>query len=181
MKFYPPLLICIFLLYSSCNQEEPKSYFPFTQFLDNELKQIDSLPVAILKYSSTNDKEDTSIVDKKDFRKITTALLAIDLQNENISEAYKEQVLEDTDIKNISISYTTEKKQNPIKLLQLNIQSGTSSVKSFYVERTDNINDIIILRKILWSTEKSVTIASIYYKDKNIQEQLTEKYIWSIQ
>lgn len=181
MKAYFFLLTLFFIAHSSCRQEEPKSYFPFKQYLENELKQIDSLPIAIFKFSSTKEKSDTTIIDKQAFRKIATGLLAIDLQNEETSKTYKELVLEDTDIDNIAISYTTEKKENPIKQLQLNIRPGTTTLKNFYVERLDKINDIAITRKILWSTNQSVTITSIYYKDNQILDQLTEKFSWTIQ
>lgn len=181
MKVYIFLLLLFSLIFSSCQQEEPKSYFPFKQYLENELKQIDSLPVAIFKYSLSDEKTDTSIIEKQAFRKIATALLDIDLQHEDVSKTYKELVLEDTDIDNITISYTTEKNENPIKQLQLNIKTGSTALKNFYVERIDKINDITITRKILWTIQKSVTITSLYYKDNKMQEQLTEKYSWSIQ
>jgi hypothetical protein len=145
------------------------------------LNQLDSLPIAIFKYTNRNNQTDTSIIEKKQFRDLAVSLLNIDLLESNTANAYKELVLEDTDIDNIAISYTTDEDQYPIKQLQLNIRPGTSLVKNVYVERIDQANEITILRKILWSTQKGVTVTSIYYKDKIAQEQLTEKYSWSIQ
>lgn len=181
MKVHLFLFIAFSIFYSSCQHEAPKTYFPFKQYLENELNQIDSLPIAIFKFSTTKNKVDTVIIDKKAFRAIATALLVVDLQNVEISKDYKELVLEDTDIDNIAINYTTEKKEKPIKQLQLNIRPGTTTVKNFYIERIDNVNDITIIRKILWSTKQNLSITSVYYKDNNMQEQLTEKYSWSIQ
>jgi hypothetical protein len=171
----------LFLLFTSCNNQEEKEYFPFKSFLENELNQIDSLPIAIFKYTNRNNQTDTSIIEKKQFRDLAVSLLNIDLLESNTANAYKELVLEDTDIDNIAISYSTDEDQYPIKQLQLNIRPGTSLVKNVYVERIDQANEITILRKILWSTKKGVTVTSIYYKDKIAQEQLTEKYSWSIQ
>lgn len=175
------LLLLLITLFTACQTEKEKEYFPFQSFLQQELKQIDSLPVAIFKYSKRNDQTDTSIVEKKQFREITNALLNIDLLNKDNLEAYTELVLEDTDIENVNISYTTDNKKLPIKQLQLNIKSGTAQVKNFYVERIDQINDLTILRKILWTSQKGIIITSLYYKDNKVKEQLTEKYSWSIQ
>jgi hypothetical protein len=168
-------------LFFACNVDEEKNYFPFTSFLEKELKDIDSLPVAIFKYSERNNQLDTTLIDKDAFRKITTALLQLDLGESTITKNYTELVLEDTDIENIAISYSTEKKELPIKQLQLNIRSGTTLVKNFYVIRVDQLNDITIQRKILWTTGRGVTITSLYYKDNIVKDQLTEKYSWSIQ
>jgi hypothetical protein len=171
----------LFVFFASCNNQEEKEYFPFKLFLENELNQIDSLPIAIFKYTNRNNEIDTNIVEKKQFRDLAVSLLNIDLLETKTANAYKELVLEDTDIDNISISYSTEIDQYPIKKLQLNVKPGTSMVKNVYVERIDQVNEIMILRKILWSTKKGVTVTSIYYKDKIAKEQLTEKYSWSIQ
>lgn len=171
----------LFVLFASCKTQEEKEYFPFKSFLQNELNQIDSLPIAIFKYTNRNNQTDTSIIEKKQFRDLVVSLLNIDLLESNTANAYKELVLEDTDINNIAISYTTDEDQYPIKQLQLNIRPETSLVKNVYAERIDQANEITILRKILWSTKKGVTVTSIYYKDKIAQEQLTEKYSWSIQ
>jgi hypothetical protein len=174
-------LLLLLTLLAACETEKEKEYFPFQTFLQQELNQIDSLPVAVFKYSKRNDKTDTVIIEKKQFREITSALLNINLLNKDNLDAYTELVLEDTDIDNINISYTTDNKTLPIKQLQLNIKPGTSLVKNFYVERMDQINDLKILRKILWTSQKGVTITSLYYQDNKLKEQLTEKYSWSIQ
>jgi hypothetical protein len=169
------------VLFASCNNQEEKEYFPIKSFIQNELNQIDSLPLAIFKYTNRNNQPDTSIIEKKEFRDISMSLLNIDLLEEKTANDYKELVLEDTDIDNIAITYTTDKKQYLIKQIQINIKTGTSLVKNIYIERIDESNGITILRKILWNLKKGVTITSIYYKDKIAREQMTEKYSWSIE
>jgi hypothetical protein len=169
------------VLFASCNNQEEKEFFPIKSFLQNELNQIDSLPLAIFKYTNRNNQTDTSIIEKKEFREISMSLLNIDLLEEKTANDYKELVLEDTDIDNIAITYTTDKKQYPIKQIQINIKTGTNLVKNIYIERIDESNGITILRKILWNLKKGVTITSIYYKDKIAREQMTEKYSWSIE
>lgn len=157
------------------------SYFPLQSFLETELKIIDSLPVAIFKYHTANGKTDTTIIEKKEFGEIARGLLFIDLQNEKINTHYKELVLEDTDIKNISINYTTQNEALPIKNIQINTTTGTTQVRSIYVERTDAIDETIILRKMLWNTGKGMLINSSYYKNKQLLNNITEKFSWSIE
>ena len=181
MKSYVFLFISFGLAAVGCNSVPPKSYFPFSSFLETELKNIDSLPVAIFKYHTANGKTDTTIIEKKEFREITRGLLFIDLQNEKINTHYKELVLEDTDIKNISINYTTQNEALPIKSIQINTTTGTTQVRSIYVERTDAIDETIIIRKMLWNTGKGMLINSSYYKNKQLLNNITEKFSWSIE
>jgi len=181
MKVYLNLVFFALYLLNACNTEQPKEFFPFKPFFTNELNEIDSLPIAVFKYQTRNGKTDTSIIEKKQFREIATSLFELDLQEKKTIDAYKEIVLEDTDIENIAIHYTTENQDYPIKQLQLNIKTGTSIVKNFYAERLDAIDGIRIVRKILWSSKKGVSITSIYYKNNEIQDTVTEKYSWSIE
>ena len=164
-----------------CSSAPPKNYFPFHSFLETELKNIDSLPIAIFKYHTANGKTDSTIIEKKEFGKIAKGLLFIDLQDEKINKHYKELVLEDTDIKNISINYTTQNEALPIKSIQINTTTGTTEVRSIYVERTDSIDETIIIRKILWKSGKGMLINSAYYKNKQLVKNITEKFSWSIE
>lgn len=181
MKSYVFLFISFGLAAVGCNSAPPKSYFPFSSFLETELKNIDSLPVAIFKYHTSNGKTDTIIIEKKEFGKIARGLLFIDLQNEKVSTHYKELVLKDTDIQNISINYTSQNEAFPIKSIQINSTTGTTQVRNFYVERTDAFDETTVIRKILWTTSKGMLINSAYYKNKQLLNKITEKYSWSIE
>jgi hypothetical protein len=180
MKLFAFLLVGTTLFLFGCNTEKPKTYFPFQTFLEQELHLIDSLPVAIFKYQTKAEKTDTSIIEKAQFKEIAKGLLFLDLQEKETYKNYQELVLEDTDIKNISISYTTENETLPIKKLQLNIRTGTSAVRNFYVERTDLVDGITISRKILWNAGKGMVVNSIYFKNNKVQYTSSEKFSWSI-
>ena len=181
MKLSLFLFISLVIGSVGCSSAPPKNYFPFQSFLETELKNIDSLPIAIFKYHTANGKTDSTIIEKKEFGKIAKGLLFIDLQNENINKHYKELVLEDTDIKNISINYTTQNEAFPIKSIQINTTTGTTQVRSIYVERTETIDETLIIRKILWKSGKGVLINSSYYKNKQLLNNITEKFSWSIE
>lgn len=181
MKLFAFLLVGATLFLNGCNTEKTKTYFPFQAFLEQELHLIDSLPVAIFKYQTKAEITDTSIIEKAKFKEIAKGLLFLDLQEKETYKNYQELVLEDTDIQNISISYTTENETLPIKKLLLNIRTGTSVVRNFYVERIDLVDGITISRKILWNAGKGMVVNSIYLKNNKVQYTSSERFSWSIE
>lgn len=180
-KFLIGLHIVPFL-FLSCNQENIKKqqYFPVYSFLTQQLNQLDSIPIAILKFHNENNNNDTSIVDKKVFRKMVNELLLSTLNNDESMNNYKEEVLEDTQLNDIAITYTTENASNPINKIELHISPTTTLLKSLYVERFEKKEGTQIRRKILWTTGKQLLVASTYYSNNNQLKNIIERFNWEL-
>jgi hypothetical protein len=165
----------------ACNQSsEEKNHFPIHAFLEEELAQIDSLPIAIILTRETIGKADTAVVDKKEFRTLSMQLIGIDFQEKKYKNNYKELVLEDVALGNISIGYTTEEPDLPIRKIELNIDAGTNKIKSIFAERQDKQGEQLLIRKILWTADTELMVNTSVYKEGQLLNNLTERYNWAI-
>lgn len=171
------IYVLLSLFFIACNQSsEEKNHFPIHAFLDEELAQIDSLPIAIILTRETIGKTDTVVVDKKEFRPLAMELIGIDLQEKK----YQELVLEDLQLGNISISYTTEEPNLPIRKIELNIDASTNKIKSIFAERQDKEGEQLLIRKILWTTATELMVNTSVYNEGQLLNNLTERYNWAI-
>jgi len=171
------IYVLLSLFFIACNQSsEEKNHFPIHAFLDEELAQIDSLPIAIILTRETIGKTDTVVVDKKEFRPLAMELIGIDLQEKK----YQELVLEDLQLGNISISYTTEEPNLPIRKIELNINASTNKIKSIFAERQDKEGEQLLIRKILWTTATELMVNTSVYNEGQLLNNLTERYNWAI-
>ena len=171
------IFVLLLLFFIACNQSsEEKNHFPIHAFLDEELAQIDSLPIAIILTRETIGKTDTVVVDKKEFRPLAMELIGIDLQEKK----YQELVLEDLQLGNISISYTTEEPNLPIRKIELNINASTNKIKSIFAERQDKEGEQLLIRKILWTTATELMVNTSVYNEGQLLNNLTERYNWAI-
>ena len=94
----------LYLFFIACNQSsEEKNHFPIHAFLEEELAQIDSLPIAIILTREKIGKADTAVVDKKEFRTLAMQLIGIDFQEKKHKNNYEELVLEDVALGNNSV------------------------------------------------------------------------------
>lgn len=169
------------LFFIACNQSsEEKNHFPINAFLEEELAQIDSLPIAIIFTRETIGKAETAVVDKKEFRTLAMQLIGIDFQDKKHKNNYKELVLEDIALGNISIGYTTEEPDLPIRKIELNIDASTNKIKSIFAERQEKEGEKLLIRKILWTAATELMVNTSYYNQGQLLNNLTERYNWAI-
>jgi hypothetical protein len=171
------VLVCI----SACsNSAEEKTHFPITAFLKEEFARIDSLPIAIILTKEKKGNVDTSVVDKKVFRSLAMELIGIDLQEKKYRNNYQELVLEDVQLGNVSISYTTENTDLPIRKIELNIDASTNKIKSIFAERQDTEKDKMLVRKILWTAATEMMVNTSHYQNGQMLDNLTDRYNWAV-
>jgi hypothetical protein len=164
--------------FTSCKEDSNnKNYYPVQAWVAAELKNIDSLNLAITHISG--DKHDSADISGTDFKQIALGLFSVDFTNENTRNEFTEEVLDEGENSNISITYQAkEKSKEPLKKIQVNIKPGQSSPKSIYAERTDIANKTIISRKMIWESGHSLTVASAYYQNKQLIREAKEKFEW---
>lgn len=173
-------LLVLASIFACSNSSEEKTHFPITAFLKEELGRIDSLPIAIILTRENKGNLDTIVVDKKDFRSLSMALMGIDLQENKHRKNYQEIVLEDVQLGNITISYTTENTDLPIRKIELNIDASSNKIKSIFAERQDREGKNILIRKLLWTAATELMVNTSHYQDGQLLDNLTERYNWAI-
>lgn len=175
------IFLLLLIFFAACNHSsEEKNHFPISSFLEEELAEIDSLPIAIILTKETNGKSDTAVVDKKKFRTLAMQLIGIDLQEKKYKNNYEELVLQDAASDNISIGYTTENQELPIKKIELNIDANSNKIKSIFAERHEVEGEKQLIRKILWTADTELMVNTSFYKDGQLLNNLTERYNWAI-
>jgi hypothetical protein len=167
---------------SSTKEEERgdlnKIFFPISGNILAELKMLDSLPVAILKYTSIGNQTDTVIFSKDSMRSVADELLKPDISSPEYKKYYKETVFLDNTTNTVTMSYTTESNQPVIRKIDVMINPDNEKVKSIYVEKLENNSDSSVLRKMIWTTGKNLQVISLVNR-KGQQEQIRlEKYTW---
>ena len=147
-------------------------------FVQEELRSIDSLPIAVIGIREEKNKTDTTVISKDAFRKIADGLIGNNLKSADAMNEYTETVLEDLELKDITISYTADNKSIALTKIEIHVDPKTELVKSLYAERTDEINAIQIVRKILWTRGKQLLVSSTHYSKSVPATNTTDRFNW---
>ena len=97
-----------------------------------------------------------------------------------LKNKYQELVLEDVQLGNISIGYTTEDTDLPIRKIELNIDASSNKIKSIFAERQEKEEEKTLIRKILWTSATEMMVNTSYYSEGKLLNNLTERYNWAI-
>jgi hypothetical protein len=181
------LLACMVLQLVSCSgnkekkfEQKDKSFYPIGSFIRSELALVDSLPIAVFKYTIKDQKTDTQLLEKPAFRKIAETFLTPDITVDPMKKKYKETVFMDETINTVTFSYVTEDTSAEIQKIDVFINPETDKVKNIYVEKIIRGRDSIITQKMIWIAGKHFQVSTmVTHKDK-AEETLQEKFSWDM-
>lgn len=156
------------------------SFFPIAGNINADLKELDSLPVGVNKYTTINDKTDTSTASKEELALLAKQMTTPDISDPELKKYYKETVFYDNSSDFLTMSYTTESEKPVVRKIDVVIRQETSRLRSIYVEKLEQRNDSTINTRMVWTARKSlqvITIASHSGKESSS----TVKYVWGME
>jgi hypothetical protein len=172
MKYFLIILIGA-VFFSNCKDQKPtttaleqtekKSYFPVVDFLKGQIHYVDSLPTAILKIVTENNKPDSSYIKRDEFDKLAQDFILPDLQQDIFEKNFKESSFIDQTTQSATFNYIST--DSKLSLQRVDVLATpdelNSKVKSIFLQQTLNKNDTIIVKKLYWQTNKHFQIATI--------------------
>lgn len=139
---------------------ERKSLFlPATTFVESELAGIDSLPVAVLRYRTSPQVNDTGIVPKPVFRKLMEGWFGRAFAEAPLHADYHRKVFLDATLGRVTITCDTEDEDAPIRRLDILMDPETEAIRSLYVEKVSDTPDGRIIQKLYWSAGRQCRIS----------------------
>jgi hypothetical protein len=185
MRTETAMITMIFILAVACKggedrKEEGKKieFYPVNALIRHELDLIDSLPVAVFRYSAAGDRADTQIITKPIFRKAVEMYFSPDISLDPIRKKFTEKVYLDQTINRVNISYETEDPEMEIRKLDVFIDPETEKVRNIYLEKNHKSGDSIISQKMLWTPGRKFQITTFSIADGREGPARNEIYAW---
>lgn len=172
-----PLLI--FMGCKSQKKEPPKdtsAYFPVSNYLQSEIKRLDTSMYRFIKIETVNGKSDTTDISREEIRKYAADFLDIpNLRDPGTGNDYDEMVSYDSMAGRVFMSYTAYDKNVDVVKQDVSIMPGFGAVEdkvmTIYVEKIKDDDDVVTEKKMLWDTNRYFNIRTITQK-KNAPEQV---------
>jgi hypothetical protein len=191
MKFSPLFLCSITSLsiLAACSspsadpeesKQENNEFYPVQAYITQELKELDSLPVAVFRYGVSGKAMDTQLVDKKIFRAMAEKLASPDIALEPLKKSYQESVYMDNTLNLVTLSYRTKDPNLEIQKLDVYVTPETDKVKNIYLEKRVAAGDSTVLSKIIWTTGKQLQVTRMISRAGGEDQVIQEKYSWAM-
>ncbi|HRP55302.1 hypothetical protein [Agriterribacter sp.] len=154
-----------------------KAFYPVGNYILSQLSYIDSMPLAVIKYTTIHNVTDTSIIEKKDFRHIAAAFITPDISSAELKPQYEEHSFIDATLGTITLTYTTENDKLPVRKADILLNQENTGVKTIYIEKNIPGADPVI-KKMLWIADRNCQITTLVQKEGQPEQVIFEKYVW---
>ena len=195
----PIFMAAAFVLFLACGTEESDTpaaadtvavktdtataaaspYFPVYDFIRNEIEYVDSLPVGIMKHTTTDKKKDSAYIRLEEFHQLANEFLTPELKQPQFQKEFKETSFFDKTTSNATFFYNSTDTSTTIKRIDVVTNKGDvyDEVKSLYIEKTSLQDGREVVKKLYWKPKRNFQIITVNRSGNEPSNQLI-KVVW---
>ncbi|HVU56306.1 MAG TPA: hypothetical protein VHD83_14675 [Puia sp.] len=187
---------CLLLLCACKNHQQPAAtpdntpkpdsntnkYFPVADFLQAEIRNIDTSYLAILSTRTTGKRTDSAFLTPGEFNKVAAAFLPPDLDPDSLENNYTENTFIDKTTGYLTLTYSPKDKSRSLLRMDVLVaqgNDGTNRVKSIYMERTGEESDTPVIKKMYWQAGHNLQVITTLQPKGHAAETRQQKVVWN--
>ena len=183
MKFLTALCFAGALVFSACSSHQnpapsardsvtradsgvtKNAFFPVADFLEAEIRSVDSVPLAKKKFTSRNGHTDSVFLEIPDFNRLALQFIPQELADGRFEKNFTETSFQDETTRSITFTYSPTDPNMELQRVDVLTVPGARSmqVKSVYLEKLRKSGDSVILQKMFWRAQRNFTIATLIH------------------
>ena len=157
------------------------AYLPVAEYLEAEILQVDSVPLALRRYRTFDGKTDSAFIQVPEFNQLALEFLPTELHDSSFEKNFTESSFADQSTQSIMFTYSTKVSDQSLRRVDVQTVTGHGSqrVKSIYLEKKRVSGDSLILEKMYWRTGRNfqiVTMTTVKGRSP-VEQQL--KVVWN--
>jgi hypothetical protein len=198
MKYLAALCLAGTLLSGACVSHQPavpvhdsipgtdstqkNSFFPVADYLQTEILNVDSTPLALVRYRVSNGRTDSAFISPPEFNSLALQFLPPEIRDGALEKNFTEGSFADKTTGSITFSYTPIDKNNPVQRVDVQTVRGRNAqeVKSIYMEIHRAAGDSLVLQKMLWSSKRNFQIVALTQVKGGGQMERQVKVVWDM-
>ncbi|MBN8855582.1 MAG: hypothetical protein BGO55_28225 [Sphingobacteriales bacterium 50-39] len=194
MKHNTVLLFLILLAVACKNHQQPTAgnipktdsvttqYFPIADFLQSEIRNIDTSVLAILSTRTVHQRTDSTFLTANEFNRAAAVFLTPELNPDSLERNYTESSFLDKTTGNFTFSYSPRNKAQALARIDVvarQANDGANRVKSIYMERAGEESDTPAIKKMYWQAGHGFQVITILHPKGRPVETRQLKVVWN--
>jgi hypothetical protein len=166
---------------TSRTDSNTNKYFPVADFLQAEIRGIDTSVLAILSVRTIRKRTDSAFLTPSEFNKVAAAFLPPDLDPDSLEINYTESSFADKTTGYVTLTYSPKDKSRSLQRLDVLVaqgDNGANRVKSIYMERTGEESDTPVLKKMYWQAGHNLQVITTLQPKGHPAETRQQKVVW---
>lgn len=183
--FYVLIIGVLFSCKNGNNQKKTvdsiksEPYYPVVQYIQDQIKYVDTTPLAIEKITLVNNKQiDSIIIDRNSFHELAQEFLKPDLNNSSIKPLFEENKYHDLTINSLTFSYSSLDSAQPLQQLDVLLDPETQKVKNVLFRKILHHRDTVITLNGLWKNNMNFQLNYLIQPPNDSFQSKQIKVIW---
>jgi hypothetical protein len=181
LTFLPLAFSCKTKSKEEASDTEP--YFPIKSYIESQIAHVDTSLYNILLIETLNNRSDTTVIRREDFKKQAKDFLEIpDITQNKWKEDYEEFKTFDEDLQSAIISYRSKEADAEVRRQEVIIKPNANEgdqVKTIFIDRAFEDGSSTIQQKMLWEANKWFRVVTITQKPNQPEQIKTVQVIWT--
>ena len=157
---------------------EDHSFFPVTQFVKGQLKEIDSMPVTPLRITTFNQHIDSVWLKKENIRPFAEPFLHPKIDSAYINNFYTKKSFLDQSINDVTLTYDKKNISTDPASIAVYINPQTNKVTRIFMVKESNGNTGHQTIQLTWTANKWCQVTTIIEKENTPPQIKQDKLIW---
>jgi hypothetical protein len=166
---------------TAAETEKKKTYLPVSDYLQSEIRKVDSAVAGILKREIKNGRQTDSVfITPQQFHTLAEEFFAPELARERFENAFAESSFYDETTK--SFTFTYESRDTSVTVRRVDVLVAPSlqldQIRTIYLEKSYASGDTAISKKMMWTAGSDFSIVTIKTVQAKQPQVVQVKVIW---
>lgn len=153
-------------------------FYPVTDFLKNQISNVDSTPYFIYLIDIRNNKRDSMPISKKLFDSLAAPFTAYNIADTAIKKFYTESVFDDQTTRSYTFSYRTTDSNMVVQGIDILLNRETQQVKRIFMNTFQNFGDSSVTLKMGWKPDRNFYINRITQYSNGKEQIEQNRVVW---
>ena len=161
------------------DQADSATFFQVTQFIKNEVDEVNKTPYYIYKVEINNGKKDSTPINNTIFNQLSGTFLKPDLNDKSLKPKYKVNIFEDQTTQSFTISYSATDKDLEIQNIEILLKDDAKTVKRIFIRKFINYTDSSAIEQLSWRPGESFQINRSVETADNTENTRQTTVVWN--
>lgn len=180
-------IIITSFIFCRCQSKKPDSgkdnsptedFFPIGSYIKSQLRNLDTLPLAVIKYTTTAGITDTAVIEKNEFRTLAEGFITPDISSPELHNRYTETSFIDATLGTMTLTYKAGDQDLAVRRADVLLNREKGDVQSVYIEKEIENSDSTRIDKILWTTDRNCQVSELHYYKNRQERVVVTRYVW---
>jgi hypothetical protein len=154
-------------------------FFQVADFIQSQVKEINSTPFFIYKLTAEGDKKDSTSITNTETSELARQFTKPDLNNRSIKKYYTESVFFDETTKTFTINYSTTNKELELQNVDVILKEDGKTVKRILLRKFLNYSDSSAIEQLSWKPNERFQINRLVQLPSQEEISRETQVVWN--